>query len=260
MRYQERLICFVDLLGFGSAITQSVGEPEIAERMFSLFSDFMDGGLERAIYSTIPHLTDDGLSTCGEIYGDEVLNRVDPHYDMVLTQFSDSFVISVPAENAQACVFLMRALRTIHVYFFEGLGMLMRGGIAVGQLVHQRGGALFGPAMVEAYGLESKSAIYARVVLSEKAADIVRAALSQGSIEGLIFKAFDGFYAFDLVSAVVSNGYHQIDSVDFEEHLVAVESDILKRTPAAHPKVAYLKSRWESEQAKSAGVNIERLE
>ena len=46
-------------------------------------------------------------------------------------------------------------------------GILLRGGITVGQLCH-KDNIVYGPAMVEAYELESKSAIYPRVIVSEK--------------------------------------------------------------------------------------------
>ncbi|PDZ55088.1 hypothetical protein CON15_23105 [Bacillus cereus] len=45
-------------------------------------------------------------------------------------------------------------------------GILMRGGLAVGLLCHNDN-IVYGPAMVEAYELESKLAIYPRVVVKE---------------------------------------------------------------------------------------------
>jgi hypothetical protein len=46
------------------------------------------------------------------------------------------------------------------------LGLLIRGGVTLGPL-HHKNGVVLGPAMVEAYDLESSMAIYPRVVVSQ---------------------------------------------------------------------------------------------
>jgi hypothetical protein len=51
------------------------------------------------------------------------------------------------------------------------LGFLIRGGMAYGKLYHT-GGVVFGPALIDAVALESKFAVYPRIVLSEPAMDI----------------------------------------------------------------------------------------
>jgi hypothetical protein len=47
------------------------------------------------------------------------------------------------------------------------LGLLIRGGATIGKLFHDKG-VVFGDALIEAYDLESKAAIYPRVVLAPK--------------------------------------------------------------------------------------------
>lgn len=248
MEYKERLVCFVDLLGFGEAIKQSVEEPELAKRFFEILGEFKNGGLEKAVYGSIPILDENGLSNCGQVFGETVLDRIGPHYDLVATQFSDSFVLSAPADNKYSCALLVRALAVIQLQFFFNVGMLMRGGIAVGKVAHERGGILFGPAMNEAYELESKSAIYARVVASPAAAELLKNALSGGPLEPAFFEGFDGFTAFDLVSVSNCEGFYRPAEPKFADQLGHVEKDILSRktTAKAHPKVAYLKSRLAS--------------
>ncbi|MBD8597814.1 hypothetical protein [Pseudomonas sp. CFBP 8772] len=140
MEYQERLTCFIDLLGFKSAIDQSLTEPRIAESLFDIFEQFRGAELERVVYGTVPHLSETGVISSTEHHGDNIVDEMDRHFDLVVTQFSDSFVISAPANNAGSCSLLFRALRLINVQFFFGIGMLMRGGISVGKLVHKRGG------------------------------------------------------------------------------------------------------------------------
>ena len=159
MEYQNRFTCFIDLLGFKAAIEQTLEEPKIAAALFDLFEQFRDAELEKIIYGTVPLMGVNGWEDAVKHYGDDFLSTMDEGYDLVVTQFSDSFVISAPANNPAACMLMLRALRLIEVRFFFGLGMLMRGGVSIGKLVHRRGGALFGPAMNEAYAIESKLAI-----------------------------------------------------------------------------------------------------
>jgi hypothetical protein len=45
------------------------------------------------------------------------------------------------------------------------IGFLIRGGVTIGNLYHAQG-IVFGPAMVEAYELESRTAVYPRIVVS----------------------------------------------------------------------------------------------
>ncbi len=55
-------------------------------------------------------------------------------------------------------------------------GFFVRGGLSVGRL-HIRDGLVFGPALVEAYDLESRAAIHPRIVLSDEVENSQRAAL-----------------------------------------------------------------------------------
>ncbi|UVM48546.1 hypothetical protein LOY38_19445 [Pseudomonas sp. B21-015] len=185
MEYQERLICFIDLLGFKDAIDQSEQEDEVRKRLFEVFEEFRDGGFERFMYGSVPYMTGRGLNSAGEIYGDEVIARLDSDYDLVVTQFSDSFVISAPMNNPASCELLFRSLAIIKIAFFFNLGMLMRGGMTVGKLVHKRGGALFGSAMNEAYAIESKLASYPRVVVSESAYRFLNSIFSGMKYDGV---------------------------------------------------------------------------
>lgn len=59
-----------------------------------------------------------------------------------------------------------------------GNGFPMRGGISLGEIHHQQDLA-FGPAFINAYDLESRSAIYPRIVITE---DTIRRGLTKNPI------------------------------------------------------------------------------
>jgi hypothetical protein len=244
MEYQDRLICFIDLLGFKSTIDQSEKEPEVAFRLFELFEEFKDGGLEKLLYGSIPYLGENGMTTAAQNFGEDILQWLDGDFDLVVTQFSDSFVISAPMNNSVSCEMLLRALCIIKMQFFFNLGMLMRGGMTVGRLVHKRGGALFGTAMNKAYELESKLASYPRIVISEEAYVFLKEILVGKNYEGIASRGFDGLPSFDLIRVFLKWKHYRERRSEVFNQLKLVEEDILHLSPVSHPKIAYLLHQW----------------
>jgi hypothetical protein len=130
--------------------------------------------------------------------------------------------------------------------YYQNLGMMIRGGIALGGLVHEEGGALFGPAMNEAYHLESKSAVYPRVVISSSAKAHLDVKLQGRKILHPIVKAFDGQEIIDLVSIFAWPDCNVPEDKDIDSRLSDIEQDVLKNFAGAHPKIGYLLDRWDS--------------
>lgn len=83
----------------------------------------------------------------------------------VMTQFSDSLVISVE-DDRHGRDALNNALFVLTSSLIE-FGFLFRGGVAKGDLFHD-GSLVFGPAFIDAYELESKTASTPRVILSKE--------------------------------------------------------------------------------------------
>ena len=86
--------------------------------------------------------------------------------EMQLSAFSDSIVVSEVVKNDHIGAIRMTHYASHLWWRFFAKGALTRGGMAVGNLHHENG-ILFGPAMNEAYELESQLAIYPRIVLSK---------------------------------------------------------------------------------------------
>src|SRR5579872_898035 len=95
-----------------------------------------------------------------------------------ISTFSDHIVISYPLKRLAASLGKDDSHVPVHVLTgFSSMltsiavaalsiGFLIRGGATIGNLYHS-GGVVFGEAIVKAYSLESKTAIYPRVVLSQ---------------------------------------------------------------------------------------------
>lgn len=146
MKYETRLIAFVDFLGF----KQMIKESETSERRTG------------EVYSAIRNIY--------EVLWDYLANS-SCDTTLRITHFSDSIVLSCLFDEVEDVVLIMRHLRYIQQCLAEEHSMLIRGGITIGDLIHDDQ-ILMGPAMVEAYHMESKVALYPRIIVSDLAKQV----------------------------------------------------------------------------------------
>jgi hypothetical protein len=101
-----------------------------------------------------------------------------------VSTFSDHIVISYPTEHLRRFggesslslmgLFPAQTLAAQIAAKAMSFGLLIRGGVTVGQL-HHKGGVVLGKAMIEAYELESSVSIYPRIAASRKLYSLVKA-------------------------------------------------------------------------------------
>jgi len=175
--------------------TRTIAEPGFVEHL-TVFVDFIGtseaaGGWGEAALSDLTQL----LLAVAQLKGDFVMNVEDKGETKLstfrpqITTFSDHIVLSYPVSELAKAVVDSGAKSDIHILTalqqVEGiiaqlaadamrLGLMIRGGAAIGPLYHS-GGAVLGKAMVEAYELESKVAVYPRIAVSGS----IQAALTQ---------------------------------------------------------------------------------
>jgi hypothetical protein len=137
--YERRVVFFYDVLGWRDRIAKAGDD---AEKL---------GDLRRLLieHSRIIRVPTDG--------------------DVRVSTFSDNVVVSIP-ETDPVGPFL-KLVATLQILAVSR-GVLVRGGIAIGNLIHDRE-VVFGPGLNRAYELESKVAAYPRVVIDE---DVMRRA------------------------------------------------------------------------------------
>lgn len=82
--------------------------------------------------------------------------------------FSDSIVCAIPMEEPMAFeVIASNCMLLQHALWLRGMQVWIRGGITIGNLYCGQS-EVFGPALVEAYMLESTVAKYPRIVMTEQ--------------------------------------------------------------------------------------------
>lgn len=143
VNYNLRYIAFLDLLGFKNMVYQSTID--------SIMLNTINRALDYTGY--IQHDNYNGILSMVEL-GKQV------------TAFSDSVVISYDASMPGGGFHVLMDI----VYICNdllGIGIPVRGGVTVGQLIHTER-KCFGPAMVEAYLLESERAKFPRVIIDSK--------------------------------------------------------------------------------------------
>lgn len=165
-------------------------------------------------------------------------------YPIAVTQFSDSFVLSCPSSNHASCALLLKSVYLIHLMYFYNLGMMVRGGITKGKVIHEEGGALFGPAMNEAYRLESKEAKNPKVLIDEPAYRCFSEILDGHPVLLPIIKDGNGQFCIDLIGIFQWPEGVDIKVDEVENRLQAMEKDIRDNAPDCLDKIQYLLDRW----------------
>lgn len=186
--YKERLVCFIDILGFKGIVNATVDESgaDNVDNIQSIIDMF-----KAADHFVKPSPYDEEEA------------------DVKVTRFSDSIVLSFDYEAESQLFYRILSIQWMLINFaFKGF--ICRGGIAKGKIYHTDN-MVFGPAMNEAYRLESEKAKNPRVILSD---DIVKLAGSAKAknhtfdeeveyVEGLLEKDDDEYYYVNYVGPSV---------------------------------------------------------
>jgi hypothetical protein len=140
-KYEERIIAFIDILGFSNII--------------------------KATLNSEKELNNLGSALCyiHDYFKNLQVEHEDPSV-IQLSQFSDSIVISVSMEHSLEMTTIFKHLKMIQINLLYK-NILLRGGIVKGNLIHTND-LLLGPGMINAYNLESKCALHPRIVIDPK--------------------------------------------------------------------------------------------
>lgn len=210
--YEERVTAFVDILGFADLVSGSANDPVKFRVLHST--------LETVQASRPPWDDPEQERKFWMITGGGPLSRTD-HKKMFrelaernrATVFSDSIVLSdLPDLSgifftfSSLCHLVQRLART---------ATLVRGGITIGPLFH-RESMVFGPALVEAYKIESQVAVYPRIVIAE---NIVKMLDANASIYGidvrtLMQRDYDGLWCLDSLGVAAFNAVDPVGDVN----------------------------------------------
>lgn len=191
--YQNRVVAFLDVLGWADAVTRSASDANLAKQLGVALGNIRN------------HIEQN----------DRNREAMPPglFHDIRISQFSDSIVISMMAEEIhRAQENLVWILRSI-IWNFQDVGLFVRGGVTIGPMIHQ-GSLAYGPALTEAYCLEQK-AVNPRIILCPRLERIWGRGTQVVDKDGEIVKEWrsdnvDGVFFFDFMSPWPSNSINNI--------------------------------------------------
>lgn len=180
--YEDRIVVFIDILGFSSMVKITDND------------NSKSTGKKNEAITTLVNLT-------------EALNFIKEEVKILkslnlptirLTQFSDSLVIS-SKEKSNEILFIFNFLKLLQVQLLSKYEILIRGGVVKGKVIHDEQ-ILVGPAMVDAYNLESKCANSPRIVIMPSVRNIYDNERKKSGIEknySVLKQDYDGMFYID---------------------------------------------------------------
>lgn len=161
MKYDTRLIAFVDILGFKEIIKQSEKNPAKIELIYSVLDYLKVWEAPKSWNLKVVEIEGDAQKKGVENF--DISNKTN------CTTFSDSIVISVKIDNNvnEMASTLIANLAYIGAILIEQ-GILIRGAITIGEIIHENNGTVFGQGLIDSYLLESSYSKYPRIILSDK--------------------------------------------------------------------------------------------
>jgi len=163
--YEERLVAFLDILGFSNLVKQYANDVDKQWRLYDLLQKYSKHEHAKEVFAGFRK--GDG-SPCDN----SDLDALKALYDYRFTQFSDSFIFSIKTEHISSIHYFPILIGQFMLHALD-LGFLVRGGIAKGLMIHDEDGPTFGPAFIQAYRIESGQAVFGRAVLSKEAFDCI---------------------------------------------------------------------------------------
>jgi hypothetical protein len=177
-RLESRVVGFADFLGSRELYKKAADDPELIPRILENLTRIKNASL-----ALVAERESGPPDFCHSSVQAPLRLSDAPPPAVEMGFFSDSFVVSAGGENAETVVPRLQQL----AFSLLEQGVLCRGGVVKGPLYHQDG-IVFGPALNDAYAIESSVAVYPRIVLGEAFArtyldweDSVASRLSAGS-------------------------------------------------------------------------------
>lgn len=133
--YDDRYVAFVDILGFANIVGRSENDAKLVANLTKALEGISRGAAQ---------------ARSAEL-------------GMEATAFSDTVVLSVPT-SAEGLLHMLKTIASLSTDLLS-LNMLFRGALVKGKLLHTPD-AIFGPALIKAYNLETAVSFHPRIMVS----------------------------------------------------------------------------------------------
>lgn len=162
LKYEKRIIAFIDILGFSELIKDSEKNPETLEKIYEVINYFKNWEKPESWNLRTIEIEEDAQK--------KGLANFDLSNKSTCTCFSDSIIVSIKISDGDINAILSTLIANISYIgsYIIQKGILFRGAITIGNIIHQDNGIILGQGFIDAYNLESKLATFPRIVVSDK--------------------------------------------------------------------------------------------
>lgn len=162
VKYDNRIVVFMDILGFKKIISDSDTDENKLNVIHKCLRFLKARELPAKWNLKFIQIEEDAQKRGVYLF--------DISKSAVCTAFSDSIVVSADytEDNINEVTSTIVANLAFIGAFLISEGILIRGAITIGKLLHKSEGIIMGQALIEAYELESRAAKYPRIILSER--------------------------------------------------------------------------------------------
>ncbi len=162
LSYEKRIIAFIDILGFKDLIKESEKDPTILKSIYEVLNYFKNWEKSESWNLKTIEIEEDAQKK--GIVNFAISNK------SICTCFSDSIVVSIKISDGDINALFSTLITNISYIGSYSIqkGILLRGAITIGNIIHQENGILLGQGFIDAYNLESKLASFPRIVVSDK--------------------------------------------------------------------------------------------
>ena len=246
MPYEIRVVAFIDMLGFRKRIRGTIGSD-------GLPIPKQVNHLEHSIIR-FREINNPPEEWIWELEGHEKPTSI------FVSQFSDSLVVSCSADRPEEISdFLERLFWTQVNLIRHEAGLIFRGGVAIGHLVHNHN-VLFGPAMNDAYDLEHNTAHNPRIVLGNDVYQMAAAGnnprmKAEGwTIDDIVKLDNDGLYYINYFDSKIGSGRQGANENEWKEYRDKLKTIIDKGLDC---KDDCIRNKYVWMNAKYLAVNLE---
>jgi hypothetical protein len=221
--YTRSLVSYLDLLGFSELVEESRTDSSVTEQIATLLHKLRRSSenVDRAVsISTGP--TSEFSNTL--TFSDHVVRR---------TKIIDDGILDEVVNKE------LYVLSEIQLDLLLQGGRMVRGGLCLGDLYLEEGLA-FGPALVKAYELESKYAVYPRIVIDRDLIFNAQAGGYGGSWEDYFSRGEDGAFYVDYLFSTSLMGLFSASTEGIprlRDHRRIIESKIRKANEKHNERV-----------------------
>lgn len=160
IKYESRLVTFIDILGFKEIVIESEKDLKKLSLLYSVLNYLKDWEASESWDLRLVEIEEDAQKKGVQNF--EIRGKTNS------TSFSDSIFVSVKLDNNvnEMASTLIVNLAYIGAILLEQ-GILFRGGLTIGNIIHKENGTVFGQGLIDAFRLESNCARYPRIILSD---------------------------------------------------------------------------------------------